>query len=508
MMIKEEKRRMLEKETEMKEKEERRKKEEDQRKRQEEYQKAEEVRLKKESERRMAEEVKKKDEDKNRKRKEERNIREDEIKREKEEMKRLVEQEEIKNKEVKEEEEGEKMKLMKGCFMVTGKMRMMDREERKKLKNELKAMKERDHEAKKMEKDLRFSSLFKIRANQEDVRKEEERDEVQLGSKRLENEVEHKEDEEKRETDKGKILPLEMECIIRQRAEKRGDKEMEGSERGTHEEEQEQRNTKEESRYKKENKESKEHERENIERGDLEKANNEDKRQEELEDLEEKDDNQIKKYGTKGVGVSMLKAEKEQDIRTVEDRGCIEGKTGAEEEGQPVDCDNLEENEGENQSFDSLQMSPRTGHWAFLMSDPFIREATTNQPINLSGLEPPQQRCPDRNISDTSEFGMVDQLDSKHSTSTCSLPASLHDSTEQKRLLWMRNCVPWSKLSLQNKRKQQGSFQSQRRPRRAAGGSSLSPLCPHSLLESTGRKSLQEVTVMQISHFFQVRSVI
>lgn len=58
----------------------------------------------------------------------------------------------------------------------------------------------------------------------------------------------------------------------------------------------------------------------------------------------------------------------------------------------------------------------------------------------------------------------------------------------------MKDCIPWSKLSLQNRRKQKGSFRSRRGLRRAAeSAGSLPPLCPESLLQSTGWKSLQEV---------------
>ncbi|XP_035520721.1 leucine-rich repeat and IQ domain-containing protein 1 [Morone saxatilis] len=84
------------------------------------------------------------------------------------------------------------------------------------------------------------------------------------------------------------------------------------------------------------------------------------------------------------------------------------------------------------------------------------------------------------------------------STVNLSLPVSLPEHTEQKRLSWMKDCIPWSKLSLQNRRKQRESVRSQRWPRRVPEAVGLPPLCPDSLLQSTGWKSLQQVTTVTL----------
>ncbi|XP_047209280.1 leucine-rich repeat and IQ domain-containing protein 1 isoform X2 [Girardinichthys multiradiatus] len=499
MMIEEEKRRRKLEEVKIKEKEEKKKKEEeDQRKRQEdkeENQKAIEVRLKKESECRMAEEMRKK-EDERRKRKEEKNIREDEIRREREGMRRQVEeQEERKNKEeVKREDEKTKREnKKKRCFMVTEKMMKMDSEEKKKeevkLKNQLKTMEERDDEENEY---LRIGSLSKVRVNHEEMKKEEkeeEREEVQSERKTLEMEMQHKECEEKSKTDMNK-------CLLRKQEVQRRGKEMEGQKLETQnievrqkEEEVEQRNT-EETKVRQERKGSKAFGGENKEIEDLEETEDEKRRQKEWKDLEEKEDNQIKDDGTNGA-VDKMKAEKGEQIEMFEkgaeeDREGIAGENNAKKEVELNDSNDLKENKREND---------RTGHCASLMSDPSISKVTTN----LSICET-TQHLRDKNISDTSAFQTVGQIDSesKHSTSSYSLPASLHEHTEQKRLSWMGCCMYWSELSHQNKMKQKGSFQSQRRPRRAAGVSRLAPLCPCILLESTGRKSLQEITTVTL----------
>ncbi|MCJ8733249.1 hypothetical protein PDJAM_G00221140 [Pangasius djambal] len=71
--------------------------------------------------------------------------------------------------------------------------------------------------------------------------------------------------------------------------------------------------------------------------------------------------------------------------------------------------------------------------------------------------------------------------------------ACLPDSTEQKRLAWMMNCTPWSKLSVQNKRKGLGAPPRKRGHRRASGHSLL-PLPVDTVLRSGPWSSLKQVT--------------
>ncbi|XP_075883350.1 uncharacterized protein lrriq1 isoform X2 [Nelusetta ayraudi] len=82
------------------------------------------------------------------------------------------------------------------------------------------------------------------------------------------------------------------------------------------------------------------------------------------------------------------------------------------------------------------------------------------------------------------------------SSVSCGLPVWLPERSEQKRLCWMRDCVPWSKLALHSKRKQGqgGAVQGRRGPRAAAAAAALPPLCPDTLLHFTGWSSLSEMT--------------
>ncbi|XP_043980998.1 leucine-rich repeat and IQ domain-containing protein 1 isoform X2 [Gambusia affinis] len=465
MMIEEEERRKSEEEAKIREKKERRQKEEeDQRKRREENQRGIEVRLQKERERRVAEETRKQEGAEKRKLKQEKNTEEDGIRREKEEMRRLAAEGQRKKKEERR------------CFMITGKKIMTENEERKRdevtLKDELNTIQEKDDEEKRLDEDLRISSLCEVRMNREEMRKEEE------DRKSLENEMQHRESEDKRMMDNWKSLCLESDRLIRKKEETGRGKEIgQRLEIVTQRGGEEQRNTKQETKVQQEMKGSKGNERENREGEVLEKTEDEEKIQEELKASVEKDDNQMKDNGTKGENVD--RAEKDEQVETAEDRGD----------------NNLKENKGENDVSES-QHSGRTGQRVSLMPDPTPNEATANHSI----CETPPLHHPDDNISDTSTLQTVGQMhpESQPAASSCSLPASLPECTELKRLSWMEHCVSWSELSLQNKRKERGSFQSQRRTRRADGLSALIPLCPRTLLESTGTKSLQEVTIVAL----------
>ncbi|XP_026086463.1 leucine-rich repeat and IQ domain-containing protein 1 [Carassius auratus] len=83
---------------------------------------------------------------------------------------------------------------------------------------------------------------------------------------------------------------------------------------------------------------------------------------------------------------------------------------------------------------------------------------------------------------------------SKESISIC-----LPDSTEQKRLAWMMNCTPWSKLSLQNKRKGSSAQQEcQNRGPRKRRVPSLPPLSVDTILKTGAWSCLKQVTTVTL----------
>ncbi|XP_016408355.1 leucine-rich repeat and IQ domain-containing protein 1-like [Sinocyclocheilus rhinocerous] len=78
-----------------------------------------------------------------------------------------------------------------------------------------------------------------------------------------------------------------------------------------------------------------------------------------------------------------------------------------------------------------------------------------------------------------------------------SISICLPDSTEQKRLAWMMNCTPWSKLSLQNKRKgSSAQQQTQKRGPRKRRVPSLPSLSVDAILKTGAWSSLKQVTTV------------
>ncbi|XP_055011289.1 uncharacterized protein lrriq1 isoform X2 [Boleophthalmus pectinirostris] len=74
----------------------------------------------------------------------------------------------------------------------------------------------------------------------------------------------------------------------------------------------------------------------------------------------------------------------------------------------------------------------------------------------------------------------------------------LPEETEQKRLKWMRECLPWSRLRAQTKRTIPGEMS--RGPKRAAaaGIDHLPPLPPQTLLQNTGLTELTRLTTVHL----------
>ncbi|KAL1256952.1 hypothetical protein QQF64_012497 [Cirrhinus molitorella] len=91
------------------------------------------------------------------------------------------------------------------------------------------------------------------------------------------------------------------------------------------------------------------------------------------------------------------------------------------------------------------------------------------------------------------------ELEDHEPKSQESISICLPDSTEQKRLAWMMSCTPWSKLSLQNKRKgSSAQQQSQKRGPRKRRVPSLPPLSVDTILKTGAWSSLKQVTTVTL----------
>ncbi|XP_026167467.1 leucine-rich repeat and IQ domain-containing protein 1 isoform X2 [Mastacembelus armatus] len=234
-----------------------------------------------------------------------------------------------------------------------------------------------------------------------------------------------------------------------------------------------------------------------VENGKVEyeqKTNDKERKQEEEKKKLDKDN--IRKEEDGAINMETDKrqikevGESKEERRLIEEKECkklIEQDTKKEENLRTTN--ELQEKKRGNTTGQSL-----TSHlvdsitWTSSSPDLLPAETTAN-PISSENVQ--QQ---------TSVYKTMDQQDAafKPCTTSDGLPVCFPEHTEQKRLSWMKNCTSWSKLSLQNRRKQKICVQSRRMLRKAAEVSTLPPLCPDMLLLSTGCKSLQELTTVTL----------
>uniref|UniRef100_A0A1A8MHE0 Leucine-rich repeats and IQ motif containing 1 n=1 Tax=Nothobranchius pienaari TaxID=704102 RepID=A0A1A8MHE0_9TELE len=159
--------------------------------------------------------------------------------------------------------------------------------------------------------------------------------------------------------------------------------------------------------------------------------------------------------------------------RLIEETGDRERRDGSDEEEMMTTRKNLKEKN-------------RDGKWDSSGSDPTR--------LLSSGSQSDKHIC----LTSANEALEQQHPEGKPRPSSCFSPAFLPEHTEHKRLSWMTECVSWAQLSLQSRRKQKRSAWSWRGRRRVAGACSPPPLCPHTLLRSSGWKSLQEVTTLTL----------
>ncbi|KAM9352308.1 leucine-rich repeat- and IQ domain-containing protein 1 [Symphorus nematophorus] len=484
----------------------------------------EERRLREEEQRRMKEE-----EDK-RKREEEK------IKIEKkleDEMRMKSKEEERKSKEevlrIQEEEERKKIEE------AEKKMETVERnmEERTNLKKEEEKRKKRDEENTSMEEEGSVTKEIEEMKKQEEVRKEEEEadnrkkiaqektykkvrkrdkkecgnvdEEIKLEEKKKKEEQERKkmeektptpveEDEKRKKEDEGKAKEEEQRRRQKEKMSRQMDEEdyrrseedmrLKEDKEGYKGYDVDNRNMEHESNTKAKEKKCHEEQRKNVE---AEKEQKEEEMEDNKKEVDKKTEEEIrieKEENEKRV----VQDKKESVVRAneLQERREQNNMTGQHEKNNNIDKTEKSLASQLEDSTTWTSSSPALSH-----SDSTICPASTEAIT-------PQQPDQDKNINQTSRKQTMDCENQATSppTMSVSLPVCLPEHTEQKRLTWMRDCIPWSRLSLQNRRKQKGSVRSQRGPRRAAEASSLPPLCPDSLLQSTGWKSLQEVTTV------------
>ncbi|XP_037539027.1 leucine-rich repeat and IQ domain-containing protein 1 [Nematolebias whitei] len=503
-MIEEEKKRNKTEELKMKKEEKKKKEDEDRKKRQkertrmEEKEKLVEMRVEVEKdERKREEKQEEEEEDKNlendknwrgeetkKKMKEERKIQEilvgeENMKRSEEEHERKKEEEAqkggMRNKKRLEEEtqvEEEKMFLeVIGNTMRDGKNR---KNEKIKFKEEVKKMEKEESGTKSMEEKRREEELREItqmKMNHEEMRQKKEGEQKtkdETGTNKTDK-TQLENSEEKRTAKEERLRLLEN---------KHPDEEMDEETRKL----KENGHTEDNKRTKQEIKNIEQHGRQREERKAARKTEDEEIKHREIKIFNEKDSEWRKVDDIRGREVDKRHRVEEVkgEMKTLMEE-TREGKETHDSKTKVLTTnDELEDKKGENDNLKSW----RTGD----------QDSSRPGPVNETLISSETTRP---HLLDTCAKKTPDQHDSPVKPS-CFSPAGLLEHTEQKRLTWMKDCVSWSKLSLHNRRKQKGPRRSVTGLRRAARGCSPPPLCAHTLLQTSGWKSLQEVTTLML----------
>uniref|UniRef100_A0A3B4TJS0 Leucine-rich repeats and IQ motif containing 1 n=2 Tax=Seriola dumerili TaxID=41447 RepID=A0A3B4TJS0_SERDU len=513
----------------------RRNREDEEKKKIEEMRLKEKIRRKKEEEQRKEEEEKRKmEKEENRKREEEKNKIEDmrrkeeqrkikEIRLEEEKRRRQVEEEERKRKE-NDEEVKEREKNRKREEEETRKKeeeKKMIELERKKMGGDKSRINEEEIGVKEEgrhsnDKDKRREEEVRITMELEVMKQEEMR---HKGEERKSEEETRKAEVEKKRKEEGnsKIeeIKLEEDEKIKKHEERRHS--IEGKDMLRMEEEEKTKvmgRQKEEEKYNDVEKEKRL--RKEKELDIAHEAEDKEKRQEEVKKHQEKNDMRKREDGRRNTDAD--KREIKEDVRKNQEENIKSGERRLREEGENnkikvLDTEKEErliivnklqgrrrENNGMKIQNESKSTENTRNSLTSQLEDRATRTSSSPGPLHSESTVSPTSSDLNKDTSQTSTHKTRERQDEavKPSTSSGSLPMCLPEHTEQKRLSWMKDCVPWSKLSLQNRRKQKGCVRSRRGPRRAAEASGLPPLCPHTLLQSTGCRSLEKVTTVTL----------
>ncbi|XP_078139161.1 leucine-rich repeat- and IQ domain-containing protein 1 [Centroberyx gerrardi] len=419
--------------------EERRREEEERKNREEEEKrrKEEERKTKEEEKRKRQEEEKKKREESKKRKKEEEENRKMAEERKKMEAERRKMEEEVKRKE--EEEENRKREE---------ELRLKEEEERRKKEKD--EREKRDEEAKRRKEEERITMEAERKKMEEETRRNEEEENRKREEEiRLKEEERKKRDEEEKRKREKEIRKREVEIRLKEEERKTED----GEKRKRQEEENKKRE--EEKNRKREVEIRLKEEEERKKRDEEEKT----KREKEIREERKKRDEEEKRKREEEIG------KREEERRPKEEEEEERKKSMVEDQGK-------EERERENES-----LEPQNG-----------KKKTED---GGDSTETPGQKS--RHAS------MCETVNAEDPAASSSSPMCLPERTEHRRLSWMRDCTPWSKLSLQNRRKQRGPARSRRGARRPAeAGGGLPPLCPDALLRSRGCKSPQEVTTVRL----------
>ncbi|XP_061896866.1 leucine-rich repeat and IQ domain-containing protein 1 [Entelurus aequoreus] len=488
-----------EKKKRKKEEEEERKLMEEEVRRRREEEKSKRKKEEEEERKLMEEEVRRTREEEKEKRKEEeeeeRKLMEEEVTRmrEEEENKRKKEEEDEWRKETKRKQmEEERWKTEEERKWIEDKERRKEDskvEEKERKRREVEMMQMEEEVSKKMEEERRKEAAKKLKEEELTRKKEKDDKRKEAERKRMEEEEKRRESEEEEERQQ------KEEDVARKR-------------------EEEEKTWQEAGRMKVEEKEE---ENKDLEEEERSKRSDEDQRNDEDERMKDKEEKMIEKEEEDRMtqDEEMRTRRKEEEKRRSTSRKCEQrkeeedgGVTKMEEEEElPVKDEGMmdrrdekmderindEENSGKKEkdgcgSRTSGQKNPKE-EVREEEEEIFKMETHEVEEDEEAERRQDEQRMKD-NSAAPSRPPQPPPDNTRHKSS------SFSQNLAQRRRSWMESCVFWAELSVQNRSRSTGSVGTRREFRRSTETSVLPPLCPDILKQSTGRRSLQEVTTL------------
>ncbi|XP_036441531.1 leucine-rich repeat and IQ domain-containing protein 1 [Colossoma macropomum] len=466
-----------------------------------------------EEQRRREEEAKRMEDERKRKGDEERTKRMEEER--KEEERRRLEEEERKLKEEKKKEELESKQMQK-------ERKQLEEKESKGKEGEVIerdgwTMEERGMRQKEKRKGMEEHRMCTESSVDDEnrKRKDKEKKKEELESKQMQKERKQLEEKESKEED-GKVKKRIEEKDEQTMEERRMREEERGKRMEEERTEEEERRVEEERRKSKEGKSKKLEEEKKKKKEQLEgKVMQEEQRKNLAEKQSEEEEGKVMKRNEKRDGHELEERTREEHRKSVlkedgkglDDQRCFL-KTGSKNTKKNSEKGGKEERSAElvpqpclsqsNKSPNGISASPKSssyGHHQICSADPTDNNIALMAPA-LDGAQLEVKMYVEKSEMDTRghpcETASSIQNCAQNTRSIC-----LPDSTEQKRLSWMMNCTPWSKLSMQTKRKGL-TAPSRKRAIRRPSLPILPPLPVDTVLKSGPWSTLRQVTTVTL----------
>ncbi|XP_076450299.1 uncharacterized protein LOC143286570 [Babylonia areolata] len=337
------------------------------------------------------------------------------------------------------------------------------------------ARREKEEEERKKEEEKRRQEEEERQRKEEEERKRKEEEEER--KRKAEEEKKRKEEEERRLKEEQERKKKEEEERKKREEEER--KRREEEERKRKEEEEEKKRKEEEERRRKEEEEEEERKR---------------KEEEELRKQREEEEERKKKQEE---AQKRLEAEEEKKRKEEEEQKL---HTDAEHNKPPAENHSergSEAKENENASKD------REDHHADQRKEGNGNKENSVSQKNGQKLSTAKEELPGTGSTDVmNKGGQPDDSENGHSVSPLVIDLEpvnanvLPNRLEERRLGWMKSCLPWSKISNEPWKRKSGT--GEKVPRRPASAKKLPPLPDNLILEAAKVASLKQVTTVEL----------